>query len=108
MKDYRISVLADLYGAMLTEKNLEILRSYLDDDLSLSEIAADLGISRQAVSESLSKSKDTLLDMEQKLCVRQKSALGQETIERIETRLKSIGVDDRQIYDSLDSLKQLF
>lgn len=67
MKDYRISLLADYYGDMLIPKALETVRFYYDDDLSLSEIAEQQGVSRQAISESLAKSVGLLYEWEDKL-----------------------------------------
>ena len=46
-KDMRITLLLDFYGELLTEKQREALELYYNDDLSLGEIGADFGISRQ-------------------------------------------------------------
>ena len=47
-KNLNVSILLDFYGAMLTEKQREAVEYYYNDDLSLSEIADNQGISRQA------------------------------------------------------------
>ena len=47
-KNLEIAVLLDLYGDMLTEKQRDFLGYYYNDDLSLSEIAENEGITRQA------------------------------------------------------------
>ena len=39
----RISMLCQIYGKMLTEKQYEVINDYYNDDLSLSEIAISLG-----------------------------------------------------------------
>ena len=60
-KNLEIAVLLDLYGDMLTEKQRDFLGYYYNDDLSLSEIAENEGITRQGVREA------QLFDMESKL-----------------------------------------
>ena len=59
--------LLDFYGAMLTDRQHEMLRLRLEEDLSLSEIAEGFGVSRQAVNDALRKAEKTLTEMEQKL-----------------------------------------
>ena len=46
-KDLEISFLLDFYGDMLTEKQREVIEFYYNEDLSLSEIADNEGITRQ-------------------------------------------------------------
>ncbi len=67
MKDLKIGILCDLYGVLLTEKQREMVRDYFDYDLSLSEIAAQHGISRQAVADAIKKCEKTLVDIENSL-----------------------------------------
>lgn len=43
--------LLDFYGALLTEHRREIVRQYLEEDLSLQEIADSMGITRQGVQD---------------------------------------------------------
>lgn len=50
-KNLNVSILLDFYGAMLTEKQREAEEYYYNDDLSLSEIADNQGISRQGVRD---------------------------------------------------------
>jgi uncharacterized protein len=66
-KTNRINVLYDFYGALLTDKQQTFLKCYFHDDYSLSEIAADFLISRQAVYEHLKRAEQVLEDYELKL-----------------------------------------
>ena len=59
--------LADLYGPLLTERQRDILRRYYHDDLSLGEIAAEEGISRQAVHDLLRRGLAALRTYERRL-----------------------------------------
>ena len=61
------SQLFDLYGELLTDKKQEVMRLYYDDDMSLTEIAEELGISRAAVHDSLQSSEKALREYEEKL-----------------------------------------
>lgn len=47
-KDFEMGYLLDFYGEVLTPKQREMLRQYYNDDLSLSEIGENFGITRQA------------------------------------------------------------
>ncbi|MCM1305814.1 MAG: hypothetical protein NC037_06095 [Bacteroides sp.] len=64
---FEISILRDFYGSLLTEKQDEMLRLRYDDDLSFGEIAEILGVSRQAVLDSLNKGEKHLVEYEEKL-----------------------------------------
>ena len=66
-KDLKIGYLLDFYGEVLSERKRTVLDYYYNDDLSLAEIAAELGISRQAVRELIGKAGEELLFLEEKL-----------------------------------------
>ena len=66
-KNLRISVLLDHYGAMLTDKQREVIDLYYNDDLSLAEIAEQEGITRQGVRDNIKRGEAQLLEMEEKL-----------------------------------------
>lgn len=66
-KNLEISFLLDFYGEMLTKKQYDFLTYYYDEDLSLSEIAENEGITRQGVRDSIKRAENQLLDMEEKL-----------------------------------------
>ena len=59
-KNLEIAVLLDLYGDMLTEKQRDFLGYYYNDDLSLSEIAENEGITRQGVRDAMSVKRPTV------------------------------------------------
>ena len=68
-KKVDLAFLAAFYGGLLTENQRRILSLYCEEDFSLGEIAADMGISRQAAHESLSRASAKLEEMEQALGV---------------------------------------
>ena len=71
-KKVEISILLEIYGNLLTEKQKEYMNYYYNDDLSLSEIAENDGITRQAVMRILQKSSKKLQEYEQKLQIMEK------------------------------------
>lgn len=68
-KNYDIAVLIDFYGEMLTAKQRDFLEYYYNDDLSLSEIAENEGITRQGVRDAIKRAETQLQDMENRLGV---------------------------------------
>ena len=62
-----ITMLLDLYGEVLTNKQRDYLNFYYNDDLSLSEIAENEGITRQGVRDAIKRAEALLFDMESKL-----------------------------------------
>ena len=63
----KFSILLEVYGKLLTEKQYELLDFYYNQDFGLSEIAENLGITRQAVRDNLKKGENNLVDFENKL-----------------------------------------
>lgn len=66
-KNLKISSLLDFYGDFLTVNQRQVLALYYNEDLSLSEIADNQGITRQGVRDAIKKAELQLLDMEEKL-----------------------------------------
>lgn len=62
-----ISQLLGTYSALLTDKQRAALKLYCDCDCSLSEIADELGISRQGVRDAIVKGEKTLTRFEEAL-----------------------------------------
>ena len=59
-KNLEIGYLLDFYGDILPERRRDIMDLYYNDDLSLSEIAEQMGITRQAVRDSIKKTEQEL------------------------------------------------
>lgn len=66
-KDLNISYLLDFYGDLLTDKQQALVEYYYNNDLSLSEIAENEGITRQGVRDAVKRAEAQMLDMEEKL-----------------------------------------
>ncbi len=63
----QVSILYDFYGQLLTIKQREIFELYFFQDLSLGEIAEEMGVSRQAVYDIVRRSQAILDKYEKKL-----------------------------------------
>ncbi len=86
----KISILLELYGKLLTDKQYEFMDYYYNQDLSLSEIADNNDITRQAVNTILTKCKKRLEQFETKLQFMQKEEKIKKEIENLEkTKLTS-------------------
>ncbi len=66
-KNLEMSFLLDFYGDVLSERRRAVMTMYYNEDLSLSEIADEIGISRQGVRDLIKKSEDELSMLEEKL-----------------------------------------
>ena len=66
-KNLQIGYLLDLYGDILPTRRRLPMDLYYNDDLSLSEIADQMGVTRQAVRETIKKSETELFFYEEKL-----------------------------------------
>ena len=63
----QLNYLLDFYGPLLTEHRRELLGLYCEEDMSLQEIADQLAITRQGVSDAVNKARRQLEDYERKL-----------------------------------------
>lgn len=63
---YEKTMLFDFFGEMLTPRQREVYDLYYNEDLSLSEISENLGISRQGVRDLVVRSEKTLQELEDK------------------------------------------
>ncbi|MGN0838143.1 MAG: sigma factor-like helix-turn-helix DNA-binding protein [Pyramidobacter sp.] len=78
-----LSRLYDLYGPLLTERQRRVYEMHELDDLSLSEISSELNISRQGVSDQLTKVRERLEEIERLLGFA-------DTLNRIESSARAI------------------
>jgi hypothetical protein len=65
-KSFQMSMLYDFFGELLTDKQREYFDLYYNEDLSLSEIAENEGISRQGVRDVIVRAENILKDTEEK------------------------------------------
>ena len=82
-KTSRIIILFDFYQSLLTDKQKAYIRSYYEDDLSLSEVAEKFGVSRNAVYDNVKRVESLLEEYENKLMLHSKYLKKLEIIDEI-------------------------
>lgn len=95
-KNVQISMLCQIYGKLLTDKQYEFIDDYYNNDLSLSEIAENNEITRQAVRDIIKKGEKKLFEYEKELKIMEKM------LEQ-EKKIKSITQDLEKIKQNLSS-----
>ena len=95
-KNIEISILSQIYKNMLTEKQFEILDEYYNSDFSLSEIAENYNITRQAVRDNIKSGEIKLYDLEEKLGLMEKTKKQEEIIKNINSKLDNIKTEDTE------------
>ena len=63
---YRMTMLYDFYGELLTDRQKEFFDLYYNEDLSLAEIAENEGITRQGVRDVIVRAEALMQEMEDK------------------------------------------
>ena len=89
-KNVKVSILCQIYGKLLTEKQFEIITDYYDSDLSLSEIAENNEITRQAVRDIIKKSEKKLFELEEELSFMEKQTNQEKKINSIVDKLTKL------------------
>lgn len=79
-------LLYDFYGALLNEHQRSIYEAFVYDNMSLSEIATDQGVSRQGVHDLIRRCDKTLEDYENKLHLVDKFLAIKEDVSLIEQK----------------------
>ena len=107
-KNVKVSMLCEVYGNLLTKKQLSILQDYYDKDLSLSEIAQNQEITRQAVRDIIKKGENKLFELEEKLGIMKKTFKQEEKIAIILSELTKIQKrsTDKQVAEFLTHVKK--
>ena len=89
-KNVEISVLCQFYGKALTEKQYEVLTDYYNNDLSLSEIAENNNITRQAVRDIIKKGENKLYELEENISLMKKVLEEEKIVAKIRNELNEI------------------
>ncbi|MDR3179177.1 MAG: DNA-binding protein [Oscillospiraceae bacterium] len=107
LKNFKVSSLLDFYGNALTDKQLEAAQCYYNEDLSLSEIAYNQGITRQGVRDAIKRAEVQLFEMERKLKFSKKFSVIFEGLEKIEKSVLKIEVVNKSLSFSKDICKSV-
>lgn len=107
-KNVKISMLCQIYGKLLTKKQLDILTDYYNNDLSLSEIAENNQITRQAVRDIIKKGENKLLELEEKLLFMEKTMKQEKLLQEVLNELSKIedASSDKKIEKILNHVRK--
>ena len=107
-KKVEVSILCQIYGKLLTEKQYEFIDDYYNNDLSLSEIAENNNITRQAVRDVIKKGENKLFEFEEKLLIMKKMQKQEKQIQNIIEELNKINdtSSDKKIEKILDNVRR--
>ena len=107
-KNVKLSILCELYGKLLTKKQYEFLNDYYNNDLSLSEIAENNKITRQAVRDNIKKGEKKLFEYEEKLSFMKRMFNQEKKIEKVLSELTKIQKEssDKKVASILESIKK--
>lgn len=103
----KISILLEIYGELLTEKQYHLLNDYYNNDLSLAEIAENEEITRQAVRDNLKKGERKLFNFEEKLGIMKKNKMQEEQIADILSEINTLTENstDNEVASVLEDVK---
>ena len=93
-KNLELSYLLDFYGEVLTQRQRDVMEQYYNDDLSLSEIAENFGITRQGVRDAIKHGEATLTDLEEKLGNARRHQAMREDLDRLTQLVMEIRCDN--------------
>lgn len=105
-KDLKIACLLDFYGDVLSLRKQTVLSMYYNEDMSLAEIAEEVGISRQGVRDLIKKAEEELLFFEEKLGLFKTFREAQSHLESLSHRLESVNADE-SIKNEVKELERL-
>lgn len=86
----RMNLLCDFYGVLLTARQRQVMEMHCHEDLSLGEVAAALGISRQAVHDLLARTEAILEEYEAALGLVKKHTRQRTALARLSEHLQAL------------------
>ena len=103
---YRMTMLFDFYGDILTPRQRELFDLYYNEDLSLAEIAENCGISRQGVRDVIVRAENAMTELEDKTGLVRRFLQMQPKIAAIEEAAQQIKTINYRQYENpqLDEL----
>lgn len=106
-KDLNVTILLDVYGQLLTEKQRNAIDMYYNEDLSLSEIADVIDISRQGVRESIKQGENQLTNYEEKLGIVERFHNISSKLEKLNALLENTDFDGKdEFYGLIDEISK--
>ena len=99
---YRMTMLFDFYGEVLTERQKEFFDLYYNEDLSLGEIAENYEITRQGVRDVIVRAENAMQDIEDKTGLIRRFMQMSEKVSAIENAARQIKTINYRQYENAD------
>ena len=96
---FRMTMLFDFYGELLTDRQKEFYQLYYDEDLSLAEIAENYGISRQGVRDVIVRAEAYMTEIEDKTGLVKRFMQFTPHVDAIEKAADEIGEMNRRLFE---------
>ena len=96
---YRMTMLFDFYGELLTDRQKEFFDLYYNEDLSLAEIAENAGISRQGVRDVIVRAEAAMQEIEDKTGIIKRFEAQRPHLDIIESAAAEIKTINYRRYD---------
>lgn len=110
-KDLYYSTLLDVYGKTLNKRQFDVMATYYNEDLSLSEIADNMLISKQGVRDIIKRAEAHLMQLEMQLLfiekARSREKLLIDIVKNIEEISLSVQEMEQQIVNHSNIKEQL-
>ena len=108
-KIFEQGLLYDFYGELLTEHQRRIYEDAVYNDLSLGEIAAEAGISRQGVHDLIKRCDKILAEYESKLHLMERFAKARKTVNDMIQKAEEIQGRNpsKEVLTDIETIKEL-
>lgn len=108
-KELKFVMLLDCYGDLLTEHQRSVMEMYYCEDLSLAEIGAPMGITRQAVMSLIKRTEGILLNYEKKLGFAERLGKMRECFEELGEAVSRVADEElrRELIEKINSATDL-
>lgn len=103
----KLSLLCEMYKNLLTEKQQKMLKDFLDNNLSISELAVEYNSTRQAVNDLLKRTFKTLEGYEQKLKLLAKFENLKEKVSETIKQVENNSFDKEKIIANLNKILEV-
>ena len=103
----KLSLLTEIYKNLLTNKQQSMLKDFLDNNLSISELAQEQKISRQAVNDLLKRTFKSLEDYEKKLGLLSKFESIKDDISNLKKSINQDSITKEELISKLNKILEV-
>lgn len=101
------SLLYDFYGELLSGHQKDVYEQYVFEDLSLSEIAHEAGISRQGVHDMVKRSRAALEEYERKLHLVEKFLFIKGKVKELDETLEAYKTSEKNSDELIGEIREI-